>query len=816
MLALYWTTNTLGIMLRDFASSLGGAVRSMRRRPAFFLVSTVTLGIALGFATTILGVVEKFQHPPMPFDDPDRTFEVHYWGGGDRVHPGAEPSEIVSAIEHIPAFDAFARVAGRFDAQSTFVGDRAVFQRGEGGVVSVPPNFFRVLGVRPRIGRTFAEDEGSRGNSAIVSDDIWKAFFQDRRSIGDASLTVAGQVYSVVGVMPAGMNEPSNLTTVGVWLPLVPGDSGARWFPEVRLRAGATRAAAQAQLAALAARLNSQYAPGEARKYGFDMHPLRREAKSLGGFYLALIGIVFCILTIASANITTLMLARAVARRRDLALRLSLGAGTRTLVLDQLAESTLLAVSAGVAGVMFAFWGIGTVTHFVGAEVGWLTTLAPTWSWRFFATSFGAAAVVALLVGSLPALQVARIQPMEPLKESSGGTTGRGARRVQILVAVELAVSLSLLMATALFARSTLQLGDFHFGFNASHVLSVRGNLVYKWNADKLGTENPVSLMLPRVEAMEGVESASTLATGHPERSQVFSDRTVGIAPLLVEDYLIAGPHFMRTMGIPLVAGRDFEPGDDTRGVVILDERAVPLLFPDGRAIGHTVRLGSDDGVAPWLEVIGVSRAADLVLPKYLSDGPRWPPIYASNGEHNTRIWHVVARISGNGPAASVRIGRALNALLPPGVAQASVTPFSSDFDERMRFGLSLMRVFLSVGVASLALAAAGLFAVMSYMVNQRMREFAVRVAIGARRGHLWRLVLRDASQMALAGTALGAFGGFFAGSFFGGALYGVESTDVVSLVAAEIVLLAVSLGVCVVPALRATRADPVEILRAS
>ena len=815
MLALYWTTNTLEIMLRDFGTSLVGAMRSMRRRPAFFVVSTVTLGIALGFATTILGVVEKFQHPPMPFEDPDRTFEVDYWGGGDRVHGGVPREEMESAIGHIPAFDALTSAKRHLDAQSVYVGDLAVFPRGDGALMGVPPNFFKVIGVRPRLGRLFTDDEGSRGNSAIVSDDIWKKFFQDRASIGKAEVNVEGQVYSIVGVMPAGMHEPATDNT-GVWLPLVPADTGFLWFPEVRLRAGVTRATAEAQLAVLATRLTSEYQLGQSRKYGFAMRPLRREGKSLGGFYLALIGIVFCILAIASANITTLMLARAVARRRDLALRLSLGAGTRTLVLDQLAESTVLAFSAGVAGIMFAFWGIGTVTHFVGAEVGWLTTLAPTWSWQFFATSFGAASVAALLVGLLPALQVARIQPMEPLKESSGGTTGRGARRVQILVAFELAVSLSLLMATALFARSTLLLGDFQFGFNASHVLSASGNLVYKSTAEMLGTENPVSIMLPRVEAMERVESASTLATGHPERSQVFSDHTIGIAPMLVEDYLIAGPNFMRTMGIPLIAGRDFEPGDDVRGAVILDERALPFLFPDGKAIGHTVRLGSDDGVAPWLEVIGVSRRADLTLPKYLGDGPRWPPIYASNGAHNTRMWQVVARVSGSAPAASVQISRSLNALLPRGISDATVAPFSSEFDARMRSGLSNMRVFLSVGLASLALAAAGLFAVMSYMVNQRMREFAVRVAIGARGAHLWRLVLRDAAQMALAGTALGAFGGFLAGSLFGDALYGVESTDVASLLIAEGVLIAVSLGVCVVPALRATRADPVEILRAS
>jgi predicted permease len=801
-------------MLLAFAASLKTAARSFRRRPAFFAVSTITLGIALGFATTILGVVDTVRHPPMPFDDPDRTFEVDYWGGGDRVHPGATRDELFAALGQVPAFDGLTHVKATMDARSVFVGDRAVFRPFEGSAVAVPPNFFRVIGVRPRLERTFAADEGSRGNSAIVSDEIWRKFFEDRPSIGKAELTVNDQVYSIVGVMPAGMHEPVSQST-SVWLPLVPGDTGYWWFPQARLRPGATRAAAEAQLAVLATRLTADYHVAEGRKYGFSLHPLRREAKSLGGFYLALIGVATCILTIASANITTLMLARAVARRRDLALRLSLGASARTLVFDQLAEGTVLALGGGVVGIVFAFWGIGGVTHFAGGDLAWLTALAPHWNWRFFGISLAAAAAVALLVGSLPAWQVSRIQPMEPLKESSGGTTGRGVRNVQILVAGELAVSLSLLMATALFARSTLRLGEFHFGFNAHHVLSVSGNIVYKWNAEKLGTENPVSIMLPRVAAMQGVESASTLAIGHPDRSQVFSDRTVGIAPLLAEDYLIAGPGFMRTMGIPLVAGRDFEAGDDVRGAVILDERAVRILFPDGNAIGHAVRLGGDSGRAPWLQVVGVTHTADLSLPKYLDDGPRWPPIYASNGGHNTRAWHVVARVSGDAPAAAVRISRALNALLPLS-AQANVAPFSADFDGLMRNDLSVMRVFLAVGLASLALAAAGLFAVMSYMVNQRMREFAVRVAIGARGGHLWRLVLLDGAEMALAGTALGAFGGFFAGSLFEGGLYGVNPTDAISLVIAEAVLLAVALGACAVPALRATRADPVEILRAA
>jgi putative ABC transport system permease protein len=630
-------------MIREFTSAFLGAARSIRRRPAFFAVSTVTLGIALGFATTILGVVDTVRHPPVPFDDPDRTFWVRWWGGGDRVHPGVSQDEMFAALKQLPAFDAWTR--SKIEHPYVQVGDRPAgsdLDFNGGSVAMVPPGFFKVVGVHPRLGRTFSDDESSRGNSVIVSDDFWRKWFQDRPAMGKAEVRMDDQIYTVVGVMPPGMHHPSPFNT-DLWLPLAPGDTNFWWFPTGHLRKGVTRPTAEAQLAALAGQLTKSYGM-ESRAYGFRVEPIRREPGSIGGGYLVLLVVALCILVIASTNITTLMLARAVARRRDLALRLSLGARTRTLVFDQLAESSLLALGGGVAGVMFAFWGIGGATHFLGSDAGWLTALAPQWNPRFFAISLLAATAVAMLTGCLPAWQVAHIQPMEPLKESSGGNTVRSARRVQVLVAVELAISLSLLMATALFARSTLRLGAFHFGFDASHVLSVSGRLVYSWDVKKLGTDDPVHLLLPRVEAVGGVVSATTLATGHPDGSQVFSDRTVGIAPLLMEDYLIAGPQFMRTMGIPLLAGRDFQPGDELRGAVILDERAVRALFPNGQAVGRTVKFGGDKSAAPWLEVIGVARAADLHLPKYLADGRA--------GRRSTRATASTTRVCGRSSRA--------------------------------------------------------------------------------------------------------------------------------------------------------------------
>jgi putative ABC transport system permease protein len=794
-------------MLRELVTSLVGAIRSMRRRPAFFLIGTLTLGLALGFASTIFGIADDLRHPVVPFDDPDRTFSVWAWGSGDAVHPGASYEELYAALRALPAFD----VSTQNRTKGMYVGyaDR---QQGS-AIASVPANYFKVVGVRPRLGRLFGNDDIGRTNSVLVSDLIWRAWFNNRAAIGNAEITIGGQIYAVVGVMPRGMRYAPPVDA-DFWTPIVPGDSAHLGRPTVHLRAGVTRQAAEAQLNALAAQFNTRYNPPRSRAYGFKMTSLRPDPSRLGGGNEVLIVIALCILGIACANIATLTLARAVARRRDLALRLSLGAKTRTLVFDQLAESAVLAIGGGILGVVFAFWAIGGLTHAVPEDIRWLLLIGVQWNWRFFALTLVAAGGVALVTGLLPAWQVAHIQPMEPLKESSGGTTGRSSNRVRFLVAGQLAVSLSLLVGAALITRSALKLGAFQFGFDARHVLSASGYVMYRGDMNKLGA-NPVETILPRVEAVRGIESASAVATAQPARSQVFSDRTVGIKPLLVENYKIVGAHFMRTMGIPMIRGRDFEAGDDVQGAVILDERAVRALFPDGEALGHSIRLGSDDSAAPWLKVIGIARAADMTVPRDIVAGPRWPPIYASVKSTDDRTWAIVARVSGEAPAVAARLRNALNAFLPGG-ASAYVSMYSDDFDRSMEYTTFLARMFATLSLASLVLAAAGLFAVLSYAVNQRMREYAVRVAIGATSRHVLGLVARESAELVLAGTGIGAVGGFYAGALLEPGLRGIATTDVVSLIAAELILMLVGCGACIVPALRAMRADPVEVLRAS
>jgi predicted permease len=799
-------------MIRDLAAAFAGAARSFRRRPAFFAISTISLGLAFGFATTVFGVVDSVLHAAVPYADPDRTFTLFWWGARDKAHPGATSDEMDEAVRAIPAFDGVANSTLWFNA---------MLQAGERGehriVARVAPNFFSVTGTRQRLGRLFADDDARIGNSIVVSDAIWRAYFDDRASIGRAELSIDGKILSVIGVMPRGMNH-ANQYDADLWVPMAPGDTLPPGFPTVHLRPGVTQKTAEAQLATLAARLTQQYHV-EARPYGFRLASLRPQPGRLGTGDRMLLAAAFGILFIACANVATMMLARAVARRRDLALRLSLGARTRTLVLDQLAEVLLLALAGGIAGMMVAFWGIAGATHAVPPEMRWLLMLDPHWSWRFFWLVLASAGGAAVLTGLLPAWQVSRIQPMEPLKESSGGTTGRTAHRIKFVVVAELATSLALLFGACLLGRSTLYLAAFDYGFDPRPIVTVSGRLTYRWDVERFqkrfGPVDPLSVLLPRVESMRGVESASVMGTGHPDRSQVFSDETTGIAPLLAGSYIIGGAHFMRTMGLRMLRGRDFEPGDEAQGAVILDERAVPILFPGGRAIGRRVRFGGDDGGAPWLLVIGVARASDGLTPRNADGSLRWPPIYASVARTNAREWGIVARVPRGAPGVLVELDRELNAVLPAS-ARARVASFSADRDRTLRFGGFMAGLFATLGAAALALAAAGLFAVLSYAVNQRMREFGVRVALGAQRRDVLALVFRDGAEMALAGTGLGALGGFVVGTLMANALYRVEPTDVVSLLVAEAVLLLVTLGGCLAPALHATRADPIEALRAT
>lgn len=791
------------------------AVRSLRRAPYFFAISTLSLGVALGLSTTVIALVDSVRNPVNPYIDPDNTVGIQYWGARDPVHPGASADDFRTALRRITAFDEiteygiqFDRIGGTGDSHAS-------------AIAIVQPNFFDVTRVHPQLGRLLGKNDFTTGNAVVVSDELWRQLYKTKSTLNGDRVEIAGIMYTIVGVLPPHAHHAGPFSA-DAWRPEVPADkSGAEhrghaggWFSG-HLRSGVTVAAAENQLKNLASQLTQTFGVG-ARPYGFKLHSLRLSAGPLKFMQFLLASVAVCILFISCANIATLMLARAAARRRELALRLALGSSIRALVAGQFLEVALIAVAGGLTGLVVAFWGIAAAMHTVPAEMRDLQLLDPHWSWRFFAITLTMIAIVIVGIGMIPAWQVTRVQPMEPLKDGSGNTTRRSARGLKLIVVAQVAVTLVLLFGATLLTRSSRLLASTQRGFDPRPLLDVRGNFVYRQNININHFADAAAGMLPRVRGIEGVVSATTIATASPLKNVVYSDETTGrgITPLLVPTYTIIGAHYFRTMGIPLIEGHDVDDGDVGTGVVILDERAAHVLFPNGHAVGHNVKFGPPESEAPWVRVIGVAKTADMSTADAI-DGPKWLPVYASVPHQDERAWRIIARVDGDVSAVSVRVNRELNASLPMN-APAMVTSWAADLDRDMRFTFFLSNLFVVLGILALLASAAGLFAVMAYTVAQRMREFGVRVALGAQDNDVFRIVLKDAAEIVLGGTALGAFIGFIATKFIEGSLSGLGPTDPVSLIVAETILLFVMCAACVAPALHATRADPLDVIRST
>lgn len=784
------------------------ALRRLARQPGFFALTAGSLALALGATTAAIGFADAWKHPTIPFDAPERTAAITMWGGPPDFKRGLlHAIDLWRRIADTEAFEGYALTA--FQSSIVHVGDEDVREP----ILKVSPNFAAVTGVQLWRGRSFiagAADEGA----VLVSEFYWRRYFGNRPQVGDVSIVVDGRTYEVIGVMPRSPVWPLG---GNVFLMMTPAEQEQLAWPLVRLRPGATMERAQQQLNATAAIMNAGGDP--ARPYGFTLHPFTGQRSSaLDGIHFIMLLVAGVVLVIACANVSALLLARAASRRRDLALRLSLGASRGAIIADVIAELVIIAAVGLTLGLALASGATGLVRAMLPPEITWATFVEMNWSWRVFAMSGAALLFVVVAVGVLPAIQVSRIPLMEPLKESTGGAVARRPQRMKSVVMLQLATSLVMLIATSVLIAAAARLSHFDFGVDTRRVVSVTGNFVYQWNTARLGGKAPTEYVLPRALAAKGISVASFYAGAQPEGLQVTSDDIArDRRPLLVDQYTIAGPRFLETVGIPLIEGRDFADGDSTgTGAVILDDSAAKALFPTGSAVGRRIRLGRETSSEPWRRVVGVARSIALRFPP-ASIPARSPAIYVARALPNTREFAVVARVGRPEDAAiaTQQVRREIASILPLSV-QLSVKPLSASHDASLRSRRQFATLFGSLSIGALLFAGAGLFAVLSYMVNQRMREFGVRIAVGAKRRDVAQLVLRDALELALGGTAIGGSAGVALIFLFGEPLFGVNSTGGWALVFAESVLLAVAAIAALGPTLRAVRADPVDVLRAS
>lgn len=787
------------------------------------------MGIALGIATSVFAIMDALTHPDPPFREVGQLYSAFYTVRVTNPPPayvlrtGVEGIEGVDRAAGWRPVNAMVMLSGEFRSLNT-------------GVVSA--SFFDVLDARMRLGRRFNEGDAQRGDAAIVTDRVWRRDFGNRGTIGDATAEFDGRVYRVVGVLEAGTER-----AIGSDVFVAAREPVSGWpVIVVRLGPGFGVAEFQPRLKELNERLTRQYAvgPGD-RGIHASLRPVRPDPLTIRDYHRAMVGAALCILLIACANVAALMLARGFTRRRDYALRLALGAQRVAIGCEVVTEIAVLAVLGCAAGILVTSWAVGLVSGAMPPEMEWEGFVQPQWSWRVLGLAALAVVVSVALAGGVPAWMAARTDPAGLLKEGSSSVVGRVGTRFRWLVIAQVAVAMTLLMSTSLMQKSIRLMERYDFGYPLNRLVLAYVSAPWRQDSTSVGEmQRREQQALGYLRAVPAVLDAQVYRNGSCGIGQnlIVSDRTAEGGPSLfmgssvrgTGGCLTVGPHFFRVAGIGILEGRDFEDGDLTgAGAAIIDQNAARRLFPGESAVGRRIKFGTWRSDAPWYTVVGVARnhhlafdlhpelGADTSATVYAVTGSR--PVVGMAALHpsgGSLSMIFLARMdSSNSAAARLAVARSLAPLTPPG-GRTGVMPWDEGYTRMLASERFLSLVFACLGIAALFLAAAGLYSVVSYIAGQRLREFAVRIALGATRANVARLVLREAFLMAIGGTAVGAGFGMWAAFLLWDRMWGVYPVDSSALVAAEAVLIATTMAACLVPAWRATRAEPTEIMRAT
>jgi len=805
--------------MRRFAFDLRSAARSLAKAPLFSVVAIVSLGLALALNTTMFALADSVLHPYVPYPNADRL-AIALFRGGDFKHP--VPSDVRfqavrDGMHSYASLTSFTYVTGLMQTATTAEDQSAV---------AVAPEFFDVLGVHPVLGRGFdASDAGATTTAAaIISYRLWNRLFARRPLSESLMLKVGPQRYTVVGVMRRGVHPPYGNSDV--WLPIdaVPADATIQRggpMPLMRLKPGVTLDAAKSELTMVASRLTAEFTP---------KRPLSPWLSSLNGSFYAprsvfpsfILGTVAMVLIIACANLGTMMIARGMARRRETAIRIALGASRSDVVRGVLSECAVIVACGVLLGTLLTFWALYVLPHYTIPWVPELGDLDPMPSWRVFGFALTASIATIVFAGVLPALRAAATDPAEPMKEGAGTTTGRVRDRYNPLIVLEVALSTALLMCSGLFVLIAVNLASFNFRYDAKHLIVAHFNPTIH-HVPNAALSRFYDDLLVRGRALPNAVLAATLYWTSPNGPTVSAEEgKSGDTWMNLRYYQVVSPDFLRTFGVKVVRGRDFEPGD-ARGaepVVIVDEDAARRLWPDvHNPVGRMMKLGSKDKPAPWIRVIGVAEAVEY-LPRQDYYLPPEPMIYAVVPNDAMRYRQLVVRgdakagIAGR-TALAVDLRRELEAAMP-GNLGIDVRPWLDHYEGQRTestFAASLFGAFAAFG---LVLCAVGLYGVLAYAVSRRLREFAVRVALGARRRDVARLVVHDAAVTALAGVAIGAFVALYVTRALMDQVVMIDYAHAIALIAAEAILFVVAFVAALGPVRQAAKADPIEILRAT
>ncbi len=780
--------------------TLRHALRSLARSRVFVVVSVLALGLGLGLSTTMFAVLDSVRHPRSVYHEPERLFDINWWFGRRNPMRSAELYRFIR--DNARSFEAVVPIAWQRGEVS--LGDDIQ----DVGGVRVPPRWFAATGIRLQAGRAFTAADGP--DVAILSDTLWLRFFGSRRFRAGATLQLDGRVVTIVGTVPRGEGFLV-LAPLGAAIEEQGGSNEPFVRPQVRLRPGVSREQAADELRSLAGILTARFDAHEA-PFALELVPVAREREEIRDIHRAMVGSALVVLVIACVNLAHLMLARGLARRRDLALRLALGASRARVVGEMFAECALITLGGAALGALLSVWGTYLLRSRMPASVAWIGILQPYLSWRVFALAALLAAASAVVFGVLPAIRVALdISLDEPLKDGAGTSTGRVRHRYNPLVVSEVALALVLLMGGALLLRTVHQLRQSEPGVDMERLLSV----YLRWRRPADSTALPPergTAIAQAVASVRGVRDVATITTFDLPGFAITPEQSDDSARLIMaRSVRVVSASYLRVFGLPVVEGRDFEPGDELgSGVAVVDAIAARRLYPAGDAVGRTIKLGGLHKDVRWFPIVGIARSP-YVLESAERHAPQPTVLVAMRRERP--VIELLIRSETTDPAIAACIRARLRQ--DPQVAGYFMIPYDQARQSEIASRAFLARTFVTMGVMALALAALGMYGVLAYAVSRRMREFAVRVALGAEPSALYRMVLHDGTVMVLAGIGVGAFAALAAARYLDAVLYAILPSDVVSLVASEALLLAVGLAAALAPARRAARADPLAILRA-
>jgi putative ABC transport system permease protein len=793
--------------------------RMLLKNPGFTLIVVITLALGVGANTAIFSVINSVLLRPLPYPHPERL--VWIWGTNPAAGIKQETASLPDFIDWKNQNQSFAAMGGLANFSPILTGNGEP-ERLTGAVVT--EGFFATLGVSPQLGRAFTPDEDRPGNQFVVvlSHGLWQRRFGGNPQITGQKIMLNGNPYLVVGVMPPGFThpQPGMRLPVEVWAPLGrdPATMGRRGdFLGVvaRLKPGVVIEQARAEMNALMARLEKQY-PETNRGWGVIVLPLleRFVGELRPTLYLLLAAVGFLLL-IACANVANLLLVRATVRQREVAIRAALGAGRRRIVWQLLTESWLLSATGGAAGLLLAKWGMDALIAISPATIPRLGEV--NFDWRVLVVTFGVSLVTGIAFGLLPALQAANPHLSEALKEGGRGSadTVRGKRVRRALVVAEVALALALLIGAGLMLRSFVRLRNIDPGYNVENVLTVGLSLPAARYKDRPQVVAFYEQILGQVATMPGAQSAGLVdalpLAGGDYLSFLIEGRALSPADLEPDaEHRVVSPGYFKAMGIPLIRGRLLSERDHAQApfATVINETMARRYFPNEDPLGKRINLG-DQQTEPWRTIVGV---VGDVRNEGLNAEPN-PQMYAPFTQVPSRSLSLIMR--GTGDAAGLIGGiRSMVAGLDRDLPLYNVRTMKQMLAEsraRERVGLLLIVTFAGL---ALLLAGVGIYGVLAYSVTQRTREIGLRLALGASRRDVIRLIVGQGMNLVLVGVGVGLLAAFALTRLMKGLLYEVTATDPLTFIGVSVLLISVGLLACWIPACRATRVDPIITLR--